>query len=156
MSEEWKPIPGWPSYEASNFGAIRCGSRTLAIQVMASGYCFVRLRMGRQHTRAVHRLVLETFIGLRPAGLVCRHLDGDKTNNRLDNLRWGTASENMADQYRLRERIPSSGELNGSAKLTPALVAEIRLSAETQTAIAKRLGVHQSTISLIRSRRRWR
>ena len=48
----------------------------------------------------IHRLVLETFIGPCPEGEVCRHLDGDKRNNSLNNLCWGTLKENTQDAIR--------------------------------------------------------
>lgn len=46
---------------------------------------------------AVHILVAEAFLGPRPGGMEeCRHLDGDKLNNRADNLRWGTRPGNAS------------------------------------------------------------
>ena len=48
----------------------------------------------------VHRLVLETFIGPRPKGMECRHLNGIRTDNRLDNLCWGTRAENQQDSVK--------------------------------------------------------
>jgi hypothetical protein len=48
----------------------------------------------------VHHLVLEAFVGPRPAGHEAAHGDGDKTNNALANLRWATPKENAADRYR--------------------------------------------------------
>ena len=52
------------------------------------------------HTRLVHRLVLEAFVGPRPEGMVARHLNGDPGDNRLENLAWGTQSENNYDKVR--------------------------------------------------------
>ena len=49
----------------------------------------------------VHRLVLEAFVGPMPAGGVTRHLNGIKADNRLENLTYGTHSENAADTLRL-------------------------------------------------------
>ncbi|MGD2065648.1 MAG: HNH endonuclease signature motif containing protein [Candidatus Bathyarchaeota archaeon] len=50
--------------------------------------------------KLVHRLVLETFVGPCPKGMECRHLDGNPSNNNLDNLKWGTKSENTYDAVR--------------------------------------------------------
>ena len=55
---------------------------------------------GKQHNVTVHRLVLTAFRGHRPNGTEARHLDGDRSNNRLDNLEWGDHTTNMADQRR--------------------------------------------------------
>lgn len=44
--------------------------------------------------------VLETFVGLRPSGMYCLHWDDTRTNNHLNNLRWGTPKDNMTDAAR--------------------------------------------------------
>jgi hypothetical protein len=48
----------------------------------------------------VHELVLSTFAGLRPAKHECCHINGIPTDNRLENLRWGTRSDNIRDSVR--------------------------------------------------------
>ena len=48
-------------------------------------------------TYRVQKLVLDAFVGPRPAGAVARHLNDIGIDNRLVNLAWGTASENMRD-----------------------------------------------------------
>lgn len=48
----------------------------------------------------IHRLVANSFLGPRPAGLDTLHIDGDKTNNAVTNLRYGTRSENELDKVR--------------------------------------------------------
>lgn len=57
-------------------------------------------RDGRKFPRVVSRLVLENFVGPCPPGMECRHLDGDSTNNRLNNLAWGTRLQNASDRIR--------------------------------------------------------
>jgi hypothetical protein len=54
----------------------------------------------RHHRRFVHHLVLETFISPRSEGLECRHLNGNPADNRLQNLSWGTHSENELDKVK--------------------------------------------------------
>jgi len=62
------------------------------------GYQLVGLcQDGQRSTRKVHRLVLEAFVGPCPDGHQTRHLNGDKQDNSLGNLAWGTAAEQMAD-----------------------------------------------------------
>jgi hypothetical protein len=62
------------------------------------GYLRVGLRKnGRTVVRPVHQLVLEAFHGPRPEGMVSRHLNGDNTDNRSENLAWGTQAENVDD-----------------------------------------------------------
>lgn len=58
-----------------------------------------RVKIGTK-THKVHRLVLQAFVGPCPDGQQVRHLDGDKENNNLRNLRYGTGAENTADKVR--------------------------------------------------------
>lgn len=77
---------------------------------------------GRRVCSSVHALILEAFRGVRPADRpVARHLDGDPANNRLDNLAWGTHSENLADALAHGTLRPS-----GKPALTDEQVREIR------------------------------
>lgn len=100
-SEAWAPIPRHPDYEVSTLGRVRSWKTygpvkpRILVTHMEGGY--VRATLSRAQRR-VHQLVLEAFVGPRPEGLLTRHLDGDPTNNRLDNLAYGTPSENMRDR----------------------------------------------------------
>lgn len=101
--EEWRPIPDWDGYEVSNLGRVVSHRRGRPIVLKGytnpKGYRFVNLFDGqRSNPRAVHRLVMLTFVGPRPDGLEIRHLDGDQLNNAVDNLAYGTRAENLADQ----------------------------------------------------------
>lgn len=49
------------------------------------------------HTKTVHSVILATFVGPRPTSAVIRHLDGNARNNRIDNLKYGSQSENALD-----------------------------------------------------------
>ncbi len=126
---------------------------------MARGYPQVGIDKKRIH---VHRLVLEAFVGPCPEGMECRHLDGDRTNNRLENLAWGTRKENTADSMRhgtfhmpppgggiSRDR---RGELNPRAKLRTADIPEIRRLSESgrsQKSLGRQFGVGQGIICRI-------
>src|SRR4051812_39853202 len=94
---EWRSIQGFPGYEVSNMGEVRSWYRgvvrILKLYQQPNGYFRLSLcRSGRQqrrHGRYIHTLVLEAFQGPRPPGMEARHLDGNKSNNRNDNLRFG-------------------------------------------------------------------
>src|SRR5580765_1006210 len=73
----WRAIKPWRSGKGDHVIGIWTGNRTVR--------------------RKIAHLVLEAFVGLRPLGMVCRHLDGDRNNNNLSNLAWGTPSENVRD-----------------------------------------------------------
>lgn len=97
----WLPIPGWYGYEVSDQGDVySLKSERLLRQRLHSrdGYCMVNLYgdEGRS-TVTVHTLVLGAFVGPRPEGYVCRHLNGVAQDNRLTNLKWGTPEENAQD-----------------------------------------------------------
>jgi len=113
--EQWVPIPGYETlYEISDSGRVRSLSRIvhykdgrsvtidgryLSQAQFASGHLGVMLYRNTTPRRfSVHRLVLLAFVGPGPDGAVCRHLNDNPADNRLDNLRWGTVSDNMRDR----------------------------------------------------------
>jgi hypothetical protein len=103
MSEEWRPIKGFPDYYVSSLGRIGSRKRGDDLHVKAlnrhrDGYLRVTFSSnGKKTCRSVHTCVAAAFLGPRPAGLDVRHLDGDHDNNRVTNLGYGTRSENVRD-----------------------------------------------------------
>lgn len=113
---EWRAIPGWEHYQASDQGEIKSlgrwrqsvrykdhmmwwKERILKPQRHKNGWLRVTLT-GHKSTR-VHRLVALAFFGPAPfTGAVVRHLDDNPRNNVPDNLRWGTQKENVHDAQR--------------------------------------------------------
>lgn len=104
--EIWRPIIGLGGkYEISNFGNIysvprvdrgrKWGGYLVKLSKDRDGYCVFTVR-GVSSTR-VHRLVLEAFSGKNMKDMIVRHLNGNPSDNRLENLRWGTNSENVRD-----------------------------------------------------------
>ena len=111
---------------------------------------------GHKRTVRVHAMVLTTFVGPCPDGMVCRHLDGNRNNNCISNLAWGTPLENSQDM--ILHGTSNKGDKHGMVKLTDADVLAIRTraaSGESQTSIAKDFPVTQSSISLIVRRKKW-
>lgn len=117
--ERWLPVPGYPGYEVSDHGQVRSLDREglsrwgtprkfkghILAQVMAGGVEGRRYRAcslyrdGKPKQVTVHILVLETFVGPRPEkGMQGCHRDDDPSNNRLDNLYWGTPVQNYRDK----------------------------------------------------------
>lgn len=102
----------------------------------------------RQERLYVYHLMLRTFRGVKPEGLLCRHLDDDPANNRLENLAYGTWQDNADDRVRNGSSTQGSGV--HCAKLHESQIPEIRrLAAEgvSRTEIGRRFGVGQPTIS---------
>lgn len=152
-TEEWCRVEGHPAYEVSDCGRIRNqAGRVLRPTKAGHGYRQVALTRG---TKAlVHTLVLEAFVGPRPLGLQCRHLNGRPDDNRLSNLRWGTQAENDAD--RTIHGTENIGSRNPRAKLTEDQARVILTSAEPASDLASRYGVGRGQIYRIRSGAQWR
>lgn len=118
MKEIWKPIAGYEGfYEVSDQGRVKSlarvidgdfgtkGGRRFAreriLRPSRNRYCNVSLAMnGKSKSVAVHSLVLNSFIGQCPEGMVCRHFpDRDTSNNTVANLQWGTPTQNQEDRF---------------------------------------------------------
>lgn len=157
IGEEWRPIDTG-AHSASNLGRIRRdvpGPSTHVGAILSPcadrlGYMNVCIgpprRRGR--VRLVHRLVTQAFLGPCPVGLEVNHKNGDKADNRLENLEYVSKSENMRHAVRHGlVRTPSR------ARLTPEQVREIRRRGgrgkETSFVLAAEFGVNRSHISRI-------
>ena len=122
-----------------------------------NGYRHHTLSIDRQRrSLSAHVFVLECFVGPRPEGMECRHLDGDKLNNAIDNLEWGTPMENYKDRLRHGTQVNTKGERHGLAKLTDGQVRAIRQDDRVQRVIAEEYGVAPITISRIKRRTHWK
>lgn len=103
MGETWKHVPDFPDYLVSDAGNVRSlkfeRDRLLKPKKNNKGYWNVGLyKNGKQTKCQIHQLVLLVFVGTVPDGEVTRHLNGIQTDNRLENLKYGTMKENMADR----------------------------------------------------------
>lgn len=121
------------------------------------GYQEVNLYLdGAYKYKTVHRLVAEAFLpNPQKKGCVC-HLDGNKQNNCVENLYWGTQSENMLDHYKSGGKV-TWGEL-ANKKLKEKDVRQIlRMLKDgvTQSKVAARFGVTQSHISRLSTGEVW-
>ena len=160
--EIWKDIPGYEGkYQASSLGRIRSldrqvgtpglvGGKFMKGRVLRpgptkSGHLYVVLGHGAPGT-PVHQLIARTFIGPRPDGTEVCHNDGDPTNNRIENLRYDTRTNNILDVYRAGKRW---------RKLSLEDVKAILNEPPTVTGVslAKKYGVSEQVISKVRLRR---
>ena len=172
MTEEWRPVLGFEGdYEVSRDGRARrvsnaknthAGRPLKALPVR--GYLRFVFCRDREKTQAsAHRAVWEAFNGRIPPGLQVNHLNGDKHDNRLENLAVVTQSENVAWNFRVlgvKPNInPSKGAKNGRAKLAETDIPRIwalRAEGRSQQAIADLLGVSQTSVSRVLLRQTWK
>lgn len=168
-SEIWVPVLGWAKhYEVSSFGRIRSlrTGRCLKPSPNTVGYPSVVLWVNwrkpseRKKTVQVHRVVLESFTGTKPKATHesygC-HKDGDKTNNRRDNLYWATPSQNQHDRT-THGRAPI-GTSHHAAKLNPDKVREIRKllrGGAKRRAVARQFGIRVQSLMALESGRTWK
>ncbi len=111
----------------------------------------------RGKSKATHRLVAEAFHGPCPQGKEVEHVNGDRFDNRAENLRYVTHVQNEASKR--RHGTDPSGERNGNAKLNEQQVREIRRRPARYGAVkrlAEEFGVTGQMIYLIRSRKNWK
>lgn len=172
--EEWRPVPGWDGmYEVSSLGRVRSLARVVARSdgrtqtfpaklrkacPVNGGYLAVHLcRNGKPQSFPIHRLVALAFLGPPPPQMEVCHGDGDRRNNELSSLRWGSHHDNLMD--RLAHGTDNRGEKHNMVKLCEEDVLAIRAAhaagGVTHADLARRHGVSTSLIQLIIARRRW-
>ena len=99
--EEWKQIPGYENYEVSNLGNVR-GKQHVLIQrpSATSMYKYVNMKVNNKNVmRSVHRLVGYAFIPNPDNKPTIDHINRDKYDNRVENLRWATLSEQAINKH---------------------------------------------------------
>jgi hypothetical protein len=154
--EIWKDVIGYEGkYKVSNHGNVMSllnKGRMLHKSFNPKGYHRVCLSSNNKiKMHSVQKLVLEAFHSIRPSGLQAAHLDGNRTNNHLSNLKWVTCKEN----HYHRDYVHGNhirGERNGSSILKESQVVEIlklHKLGMTQKSIAEAYKVHPGTISKI-------
>jgi len=164
----WKPIVGHHGYEVSRCGKIRSTPRvvirsngvTLTIpgKILKTppnkGYPRFNASCNGIRTQMwVHQCVAAAFIGPVPNGHEVRHRNGNRSDNRVENLAYGTRQDNVNDAKQHGTII--RGSVKSSSKLTEAQAIEIYLSTETAASLASAYQVSAGTIDSVRSRRCW-
>jgi hypothetical protein len=180
--EVWKAIPDFPGYEVSNQGRVRSfwapvsglkrrGNRMfiqdtpqkiLSQYIDRDGYFKTSMRQNHVNKSiGVHRIVLLSFIGKCPEGNQCRHLDGNRANNNITNLTWGTAKQNQNDRFlhgRGHKITCPKGEAQWLSKIKSAEIHEIRYLRKNGyllREIGKLYGISESNVSMIVNNITW-
>lgn len=168
MSQEieiWKTIPGWSAYEASSFGRIRrigTGGGAKVGRILKTsqkhGHRYADVNLSQNGIRQkfnVHILIALTFIG--PAnGLQVCHFDSNRINNRLSNLRYDTATGNMADSIRIG--AIQRGETHGGHQYSEATILKVKKALHGGMRVyecAKLYGVSYWTVWRVKYGKAW-
>lgn len=113
IKEEWRPIFGYEGlYEVSNLGRVKSlnynktGKEKILSFGISNGYLQVALhKNGSKEQPLVHRLVWEAFYGKIPDGMVIDHIDTNRQNNSVENLRCVTPKENCNNPITLKRTV---------------------------------------------------
>ena len=105
-----------------------------------------------------HRLIAEKFIPNPDNKPEVNHIDGNKSNNSIENLEWVTSSENQLHSYRTGLRKPLTGEQKPCSKLSMKIAEEIRFrhkNGESMNSLKKYYNVAYNTIWKIVNNKNW-
>lgn len=168
--EEWREIEEFKGrgYEVSNLGRVRSWRRRNSCKLPAekptiltgwisknSGYRNILFKIdGIAHSRHLSNVIAVTFIGPRPEGFQVAHEDGNRLNNRADNLKYKTPKDNSYDKVRHGTHL--EGEKIVWHKLTKENVTEIYITTEPSYILAKKFNVSQAIIRQIRQDKKWK
>jgi hypothetical protein len=133
MEYTWKDIKDHPRFEVSSCGAVRrkIDGKLIPISLNNSGYA--KVSMDKDNCFC-HTLVLEAFIGPRPEGFQADHIDNNRINNSVENLRWVSKSINNRTSGRI-------------VRVNLAEIRKLLLEGLTQREIANKLGCSKGIIS---------
>lgn len=156
-----KVHPIWSRYGATDDGWVHGIRGWMSPALHRTGYTVVTVSTGesRHLQYRTHRFVWECFNGLIPRDKVIDHIDGDKTNNMLSNLRLVTVPENNQYARTMLGNWALRGEQLPGAILTSGQVREIIMQIKeglTNDQIAANFSIQFKHVSLIRNRKRWK
>ncbi len=171
--EEWRVVPGFDGwYEASPDGRVRSWKCTGVVGVRRAkprilkgrytelGYCLVKLThpvFGAMDV-GVHQLVLAAFVEPRPLYAVCDHINATPSDNRVENLRWLTAADNLRYAAALgrlcKRKGPRSHSLIDMEKARE--IRARRAGGAALKALAQEFSVSVTAVSQIVNNLKWR
>lgn len=176
--EIWKKIKDLEGfYEISNLGNVKSISRVVNSSVQKCGFRIIKEKIKQSQDNGkgykqlyvqvnnkrklfyIHRLVAQSFLPNPENKPQVNHINGIKTDNRVQNLEWCTSNENR--KHAVDNNLMKKGENHSKSKLTEKDILAIRRLYRinprfNKTNIAKKLGVRDTTIHKIINNQRWK
>lgn len=171
--EIWKDVIGFEGiYQVSNLGRVKSLKRTkkdtigrvreypeIVLKQMLSekGYLQVNLYiLSRNVPQRVARIVAQSFIPNPENKLQVNHINGIKTDNRVENLEWNTSLENIRHSIVNNLKKTARGEQSGASKFKDEDIRYIRESNKIKYHLAKEYNVCITTITNIKNKITWK
>lgn len=165
--EEWRELnyngEFFPNYEISSLGRLRNSKtkKVIKLNITGEGYLGYCASLGHRKLHKmlkIHRAVACTFLTNKDFTLQVNHIDGNKTNNRADNLEWVTGSSNVKHAYVNGLMKPCCGINNPHSKLSEKDAVWIKRNAREYgiRKTARKFGVSHTVILGILNNERWK
>jgi hypothetical protein len=160
--EIWKNCVDLPFYQVSNLGNVRSLDRTIFTKngvqknikgrnlslANLNGYLYFRTSTP-DFTHLVHRVVLKAFVGIPEVGMQACHENGNRKDNRLENLRWDTPVNNNRDKYKHGTAL--IGQKHPMSKISDKQAMEIKESNLSVKELMKIYGLSRSHTQSIKA-----
>lgn len=156
---EYKEIPGFPGYYVFRDGRVTDFQRDIKPYFERKGYLRLSLRRGGKQFKVLHhRVIAEAFVPNPDNKPFVNHKNGDKADNRPENLEWSTSKENTKHGYENGLIIRGGGQ-GSASKLTKEEVVDIKQLihvGNSNVEIANLFGVSPDAISKIKCGKTWK
>lgn len=158
--EQFKDILGYEGYyQISNLGNIKSLSTDKIMSSSLDSCGYPKIRLYKEYvykTFNIHRLLAIHFISNPNGYSSVNHINGIKTDNRIDNLEWVTHKSNIHHAWNTNLCKPVNGIKHGKTRLTETEVIAIRADNRPYKEIAKDYDIKASSIGNIKNRRNWK
>jgi hypothetical protein len=153
VAEEWRDIPDFEGYQVSSFGKVRNKKLKQLKEIPnRQGYLEVRFsKQGKSTPRVIHRLVAKTFLENSNNYSQVNHIDGNKRNNRTENLEWVNNSMNQKHAYSLGLQPSRAGERNVKSAIKNKDVAVLKELYNSGKTIRETSNVTGIGLSIVRN-----